>query len=232
MPLHPARLVPERRAQQWRRVRRKIRRHRRALSAVLAATCLVTALRSIDPGTPATVEVVVAARDLPGGAVLRAGDVGVARLPSGSVPVGAVTTATTGRTLAGPMRRGEPLTDVRLVGSRLAGSLRPGLVATPVRLADAGVGALIRTGDLVDVLAAPADPAGRGTTTVAAAGVLVLAVPEPGSAGSPDDGALVLLATTRSEALALAGDATADRLSVTWQAGPAASAARASPAAR
>ena len=103
------------------------------------------------------------------------------------------------------MRRGEPLTDVRLVGSRLVDALGPGLVATPVRLADAAVAGLLRAGDRVDVLAAPADPALGTRTTVAAADVPVLAVPVVDATG--DQGALIVLATTPRAAMTLAAAA-------------------------
>ena len=55
--------------------------------------------------------------------------------------------------LAGPVRAGEPLTDVRLVGASLAAAY-PGAVAVPVRLPDAGMAALLRVGDRIDLVAA------------------------------------------------------------------------------
>jgi pilus assembly protein CpaB len=164
------------------------------------------------------VDVVVAAHDLPGGEPLGSGDLAIARLPPSVVPTGSVTAlgATIGRTLAAPMRAGEPLTDVRLVGPRLVDALRLGLVATPIRVADAAVAGLLRPGDRVDVLATPADPAAGETTGVIAADALVIAVPRPPSDGAtPLDGALVLLATTPRVATALAGASTGDRLSLT-----------------
>ncbi len=62
-----------------------------------------------------------------------------------------------GATLAGPARRGEILTDARVLGSRLAGlSAGPDARVVPLHLADAAVLDLIRPGDVVDVLGAPA----------------------------------------------------------------------------
>ena len=61
-----------------------------------------------------------------------------------------------GRVLAGPVRSGEALTDVRLVGSSLL--TRGGrLVAAPVRLADPATAGLLHAGDRVDVLAVRTD---------------------------------------------------------------------------
>ena len=204
-----------------RRWRRLLRRHRRALSALLCALCLASGLRALEPPPAASAPVLVAAHDLAGGTVLTGSDVTLARWPPGDVPSGALAQdAAPGRTLAAPMRKGEPLTDVRLVGRGLAAALGrldgQDLVETPVRLADPGVASLLEAGDAVDVLAAPADPGNGGGTGVVAADVRVLAVPSPDPDGSGvTQGALVVLATTRRVAAALAAAATSDRLSVT-----------------
>ena len=84
--------------------------------------------------------------------------------------------AAVGRTLAAPLRRGEPVTDVRLVGPELTDGT-PGLTAVPVRLPDAAMVALLEVGDLIDLIAT--DPQGSGATVVAA-GVPVLAIPPTG----------------------------------------------------
>jgi len=120
--------------------------------------------------------------------------------------------------LAGPVRRGEPLTDVRLVGPSLLASV-PGAVAVPVRLADSGAAALLRQGDRIDVLAspgstAPGAPQPAGVARVVAANVLVLAVPGAGGLGSAGpglEGTLVVVACAPYVARVLA--ATAERLS-------------------
>jgi Flp pilus assembly protein CpaB len=126
------------------------------------------------PPRPPTVAIEVAARDLPSGAVL-----GEADLMRISVPADLATARTpahvVGRTLAGPVRRGEPVTDVRLVGPALAQGY-PGLVALPVRIPDPGAVALLRVGDRIDLVAA--DPQGGGTEVVAT-GVPVMALPQP-----------------------------------------------------
>ena len=63
--------------------------------------------------------------------------------------------AVVGSTLAGPARRGEVLTDVRLLGPRLAESAAgPDARIVPLHLADTALLDLIRPGDVVDVLAA------------------------------------------------------------------------------
>ncbi|MCW2900484.1 MAG: hypothetical protein JWO67_2749 [Streptosporangiaceae bacterium] len=195
-------------------------RHRRLPAAALAAAAMGLALLSLRPTTPPGVRVVTAARDLPGGTTLRVRDLREIALPAAAVPDGAVRSGAAGRVLAAPMRRGEPVTDARLVGAGLLDGYGPGVVATPVRVADAAAVRLLRAGHRIDVLAAaPAPmedmvpvPEGRARLIVSA--VPVIAVPR----GSPgDQGALVVLATSREQSMALAGAGT--RLSVTIVAG-------------
>nr|BFE30698.1 hypothetical protein GCM10010200_029490 [Actinomadura rugatobispora] len=110
------------------------------------------------------------------------------------------------------MRRGEPLTDVRLISPGLLGGYGPGTVAAPVRIADAGSVRLLRRGDRVDVLAPPdtdgfgADSHSRGPlrARLVVASAPVVAIPG-GQVGTGGNGALVVLAADRSQAAALAG---------------------------
>jgi len=148
---------------------------------------------------------VVAASDLPGGGVLAAADLAVRRFPPSVVPAGATHRPARwlGRTLAAPVRAGEPLTDVRLVGPGLVAGYGPGTVAAPVRIADADAVALARVGDRVDVIAP--DPRGQLPATLAVGGAPVVAVPEVDEElGSATNGALVVLAVTPTEAQRLA----------------------------
>ena len=129
--------------------------------------------RSGRPTAP-TVAVPVAAHDLPSGTVLSADDLATRRLPAGSLPAGRRADAV-GRTLAGPVRAGEPVTDVRLVARRCSRAI-PVASRCPVRIADADVVGLLRVGDHVDLVAA--DPR-RGTASYVAVDVPVLALPAP-----------------------------------------------------
>jgi Flp pilus assembly protein CpaB len=163
------------------------------------------------------VAVVVAAADLPAGTVLAAGQLTVAAFPGTAVPGGTARdpAALAGRRLAGGVRAGEPVTDVRLVGPGLTAGLPAGTVAAPVRLADLAVTALVRTGDRVDVLAT-APEAERAE--VVAADVPVLAAPAAaatGPDGRTDDGAgLLVLAVDAPTAARLAAAATTATLTV------------------
>jgi pilus assembly protein CpaB len=185
-------------------------RHRVLLSAGLAAAAVASGLSAVAPPQPPTVAVLTAARDLAAGAVLGPDDLVAAAVPRGLVPEGALTDLATaaGRLVAGPVRRGEPLTDVRLLG---AGLLPPGdRVAVPVRLAEPASGALVRAGDTVDVLSAA--PEGGPAAQVVASSLDVLAVPDLSDAAG--EGALVVVAATRATAARLAAAAVTGRLSV------------------
>ena len=193
-------------------------RRRRLIAAGLAGLSLFCAYRVLQPpGTP----VLVAARDLRPGP-LRAGDlrtVSVASVPDGAIRAGDV-----GRTLAQPMRRGEPLTDVRLLSHGLVAALPPGTVAVPVRIADADAVRLLSPGDTISVLAGGVQDPGVQSVQVpgaqsvqdlsaqeVAVRVPVLAIPE----SSSDHGALVVLATTTEQARRLAAAQSRERLFLT-----------------
>ncbi len=146
---------------------------RRLLAAVLVAVAVAAGLQASADPPPRRDIVLVAARDLPSGAALAADDLVEVGFAPGTAPAG-LAEAPVGRVLAAPLRAGEAVTDVRLVGPALTRA-HPGLVAVPVRLPDAGMVALLRVGDVVDLVAA--DPQG-GEPAVVAHAVPVLAVPD------------------------------------------------------
>lgn len=179
----------------------------------MAAGAVAVALQAAEPDPATTVPVLTASRDLPGGTTLIADDVRTAEVPPDLVPSGALASsdAAVGRVLAGPVRAGEPLTDVRLVGPDLLAGWGDDLVATPVRIADPGVLDLVQPGDVIDLLAAPT---AGGQTEVAAAGVPVLAVPEQSDQPMLAEGALLMVAATGDQAAVLANAAVMSRLSI------------------
>jgi Flp pilus assembly protein CpaB len=194
------------------------------LAAALLLAAVVLALRPEAPSTalgaqPAGVTVVVTARDRPAGAILAKADLRTVSLPAGVVPAGAARQlpALLGRTLAGPVRRGETVTDARLVGPGLTAGLGPQeSSAVPVRLAEAEAAALVRPGDRVDVLGTPVEAAGvagGGTDAIeVATGVRVLAVLGGDEAA---DGVVLVIAAAPAAARRLAGAAARHRLTVT-----------------
>ena len=171
---------------------------------VLLAAAL--ALRP-DPGGAHRL-VAVAARDLSPGIALTIEDVrmenrSAATLPDGSQSLDQVL----GATLAGPARRGEVLTDARVLGSRLS-ELSAGRDArvVPLHLADSAVLDVVRTGDIVDVLGATTGAAEAHPRLVAANAVVVLVSPAgPATSRGPGSDRVVLVALPAAAATALAG---------------------------
>jgi len=177
---------------------------RRITAGFLVVLAGVVALRP-DPAD-ATQDVAVAARDLSPGVLLTAGDVHLEKRSPTTLPDGAHTDLSiVGATLAGPVRRGEVLTDARVLGPRLAGLNAGGDArVVPLHLSDAAVLDLIRTGDVVDVLgAASAEPDAR-PRVVATNAVVVMVSATAKTVGASND-RVVLVALPTSAAHILAG---------------------------
>lgn len=180
-----------------------------------AALAVLTGVSAALPPAPATADVVVAVHQLPGGAVLQSDDVETRPVTAGQAPRGATTDASAlvGRTLAAPVAEGQVLTELVVVTARSGAG--GGQVVAPVRLADVGVVALLRPGDVVDLLGADEQ---SGTASVVARAVRVVTVPDPGADdGSGTTGGLVLVAVTASTATDLARAAAVGPLTVTWR---------------
>ncbi|HEU4542340.1 MAG TPA: SAF domain-containing protein [Jiangellaceae bacterium] len=188
--------------------------HRRLLAAGLAAAALALAIHAAEADPVTTVPLVVTARELPGGATLQRSDLDTIDVLPASVPAGATDSidAAVGRMLAGPARAGEPITDVRLVGTSLVQGWGDDLMAVPVRIADPGAVAIVRPGELVDLIAAPVD--GHGAAGPIATQVPLLAAPAQTDGGLHADGALLVVAVTSEQAADLAEAAVTSRLSV------------------
>jgi Flp pilus assembly protein CpaB len=192
---------------------------RRLAAGALVILAAVAALRP-DPAQDRT-DIVVAARDLAPGTELSTADVLLETRTATMVPDGSQTdlALVVGATLAGPARRGEALTDVRLLGPRLAeAAAGPDARIVPLHLDDTALLDLIRPGDVVDVLGAGAD-AGVGADAkpevVATDAVVVLVSPKPSGAGSGGD-RVVLVALPAHEANEVAGAALVQTVTLTF----------------
>ncbi len=176
---------------------------RRVAAGALVVLAAVAAVRS-DPDGDQT-DVAVAARDLASGIALTADDVRLEKRSAATVPDGAQSGVDkiVGSTLAGPARRGEVLTDVRLLGPRLAQSAAgPDARIVPLHLADTALLDLVRPGDVVDVLAATDDDA--DPRVVATEAVVVLVSEKQKGAGASGD-RVVLVALPAGAANDVAG---------------------------
>ena len=188
---------------------------RRVVAAGLVVLAGIAALRSNPDADRA--DVVVAARDLRPGAALTADDVRLEKrlattLPDGSqADLGKVV----GSTLASPTRRGEVLTDVRLLGSQLAESTAgPGARIVPLHLADNALIDLVRVGDVVDVLAAPANDSQPVSRVIATDAVVVLVSAKQKVQAAEAD-RVILVALPARLANAVAGSALGQTVTLT-----------------
>jgi Flp pilus assembly protein CpaB len=191
---------------------------RRIAAGALVVLAAVAALRS-DPRGDHT-DIVVAARDLAPGVPLTADDIRVESRLAATIPDGSQSDldALVGSTLAGPARRGEVLTDVRLLGPRLAESAAgPDARIVPLQLADTALLDLIRAGDVVDVLAAPATDVGADAQpqVVATDAIVVLVSEKPTGQASGTD-RVVLVALPAPAANDVAGTALTHTITITF----------------
>jgi Flp pilus assembly protein CpaB len=201
-------------SRRYRRVRRAVLAHRRLLAALCAALAVLATVRANATPPPPRTSVLTAAHDLAAGVVVRPQDLRRVPFDPSSVPRGVVdATTAVGRTTAGPIRAGEPVTDVRLVTSSVLAGY-PGLVGVPVRIGDAAAVRLLRVGDRVDLVAA--DPQGERPAGVVAHDVPVLAIPRAveDSAGPSAEGAALVLGLPRGAVPAVVQATVSSYLSV------------------
>jgi Flp pilus assembly protein CpaB len=188
---------------------------RRIAAAGLVVLAGVAALRPNPDGERA--QVVVAARDLSPGAALTADDLRLEKRLAPTIPDGSQSDidAIVGSTLAGPTRRGEVLTDVRLLGRRLAESAAgPDARIVPVHPVDGAVADLVRPGDVVDIVAA-SETSSQSTAKVVATGAIVVLVSAKQKAQAATSERVVLVALPAASANAVAGAALTQTVTLT-----------------
>ncbi len=182
-------------------------RARRVAAGALVLLAGIAALRP-DPDE-GRAHVVVASRDLGPGAELTDDDVRLETRSAPTVPDGSQSDvgSVIGSTLAGPARRGEVLTDVRLIGRRLAESAAgPDARIVPVHPADSALIDLVRPGDVVDVVAAT-EGSPQAAPHVLATDAIVVSVSAKPKAQSANSERVVLVALPAASATAVAGAA-------------------------
>lgn len=190
---------------------------RRVLAGGLVVLAAVAAWRD-DPRADHT-EVVVTTRDLSPGTELTADDVRLESRTASTIPDGsrADIASVVGATLAGPARRGEVVTDVRLLGPRLAESAAgPDARIVPLPLADAALVDLVRPGDIVDIVAAPASSDEETSARLIATDAVVVLVSAKESGSSRGSaGRVVLVALPAAAAKTVAGVALVQAVTLT-----------------
>lgn len=166
-------------------------------------------LEALRPDVGAPVPVVVAARDLERGAVLDAGALEVAQVPSRFSPPGAFAAAVEveGRVLVTDVVAGEAVTATRLASADVgpvAALVPPGMRAFPLSVAVPARS--VRAGDAVDVLATFGGRQPHTETVVSGVDVLSV-VQQTGTALATDQAAVslvVLVSPQDAERLAFA----------------------------
>jgi hypothetical protein len=178
---------------------------RRVAAGILVILAAVAAVRTDPHGEHR--ETLVAAHDLTPGVPLTADDIEIENRLATTLPDGSQTDAdaAVGATVAGPVRRGEVITDVRLLGAPLAESVAgPNARVVPLHLADNAVVDLIRAGNVVDILAAPvAQP--DATPRVIATDAVVVSVSAAAKSPTAINDRVVLVALPVTAAHAVAG---------------------------
>lgn len=193
---------------------------RTVLARRIAAGALVilAAIAALQPdSSQAHSKAVIAVHDLTAGQLLGANDVRVEQRYAATLPDGTHTEITDviGTTLTSPVRRGEILTDARILGSRLAGlAAGPDARIVPLHLADAGLTDLIRPGDVVDVLGVP-EGSTDNNPRVLAHHALVVLVSQPHSSTSWESDRVVLVALPARFAHTLAGATLIHKVTIT-----------------
>lgn len=178
------------------------------MAAAIATLALVQALA---PQPASTRPVIVAARSLPTGRTLQAGDLRQAHFPEHLVPQGAVagSDALVGRVLAAPASDGTPLTRSAVVSTSTAADA--GQVLVPFTVADVAVLTLVRPGDRVSVVAS-----GNGAQPATIAHrVRVVTIPESRPGAGAGQAAQLVVSADPATAGRLASAAASQPLGIT-----------------
>lgn len=186
-------------------------RARRITAAALVVLAGAAAIRSDPRGEQ--VDVVVASRDIAPGTALTVDDVSLQSRPARLAPDGAASdlSSVLRTTLAGPARRGEAITDVRVLGSRLTDATTgPDARIVGVHPSDAALVDLVRPGDVVDIVTSGGDES-AGTPVVLATGGIVVLVSDKQNR----DDRVVLVALPATAAIAVAGVALTQAVTLT-----------------
>jgi pilus assembly protein CpaB len=184
-----------------RRARWRRRVLRRVLSALLAAAAVLLIVVELRPPPEAVAPALVAARDVPAGAVLTDADLRVDHVPRSSVQPGSLAGSAdaVGRRVGAGLTRGEHLTASRLVPRGALDGLPPGRVAVHVVSADPAAVDL-----LVPGVSARIYPAAGGPALAVGATVLAADPPGAGTAAlseTPPRGVVLSLSAAEADAV-------------------------------
>lgn len=176
-------------------------RRRRPLAALLVFLAVLSTLGALRPQVSGD-SVVVASRDLVAGDNLLAADLTTISWTGADAPGGSSSSIADflGETVASPVRKGEPLTDVRVLGPGLLDGYGPSTVVTTIRIADSAALTGLRSGDAVALIGTDPETA---AASVISRDVHLLSTPaaDPERA---DQGVSIQVVTPERDALRLA----------------------------
>lgn len=179
---------------------------------ILAMAAVFATIQAARPAPPPSVAVVQVTARVTAGAVLTAEQVSMRPVAARLLPEEALTSldAAVGRTAVAGLTRGQILTAPLLLSPHQVSG--PGRVLMPLRLQDSTVVALLRVGDMIDVLATDS---GSGRTAVVASRARVVTLPPPvAERSSHDSDSLLLVEVDRPAANRLAQAAVQAQLSL------------------
>lgn len=167
---------------------------------------------ALSPANATTVPVVVTARDVLPGAVLRADDIFVAQYPPELAPADAFheSTEVSGRIVASGLSQGSPLSPTSVLGDA---TKRPGELLIPIRLPDQAAASVVQVGCEINIYSARPD----GDTALVASNVRVASLPQEPTdalASSTQAGLVIVVAATPEQARALASLAVGAAISI------------------
>ena len=191
-------------------VRRFVLTNRRVFAAGFAGLAVLFALAALKPSTPGS-PAIVARHDLVSGTVLSAGDLRSTTLPPGGKASHSWSSPDKllGRRIAAPMRKGEILTDYRLLEPGLLDGYDKGLVLATIHIAEPTQIAALRVGDHVNIVGS--NPEGDAESTVIARRAIIASLPHM---ADNDSSLAVSLVVPESVGLKLATAGIRARMSV------------------
>ncbi|MGL5406631.1 MAG: Flp pilus assembly protein CpaB [Propionibacteriaceae bacterium] len=203
---------------------RFLRRHRRAIAALLAGLSVYYLSLSLHPPATPTRSVIVAAHDLAGGTTVQASDLITIELPSNSAPPSATNeiASLTGKVLAAPVAAGIPITQTSILSPAFI-AMNPGHVLTPLRLSDPESGTLLTAGSFISVVSASEGHAETIVDSARVAAIPHLSESAGGAFSNSDSdsrGLLIILDVTPDQAAALAEAETRGKITIALRQSP------------
>lgn len=192
-------------------LRRLARWHRQEIGIIVLLMAGIFAWQSLGTTSEDSVPVVVATRSIPAGSELTTTDLELRTVPRDCAPADALASVAeaTGQRITGGLSQGSILTSAAFLDSQW--TLLPGEELAPFRISDTDMAALLRIGELINVIAT--SYAGEPVEVAHQARVVALSNQE-GLAGNSQSGTLVVVAVPHDQAMAIANASSQTKLGI------------------